>query len=88
MGKPDVRPRRRRHLTDIESTIRIFSSLARAQAKFEGRLQIIVLDHADKHAWGEIEGVVGVANWRDDADFLIPAAWISAEDRDGAGGQE
>ncbi|MGO6996900.1 DUF3732 domain-containing protein [Rhizobium leguminosarum] len=67
---------RRRHLTDIESTIRIFSSLARAHSKFKGRLQIIVLDHADHHAWGEVEGVVGAANWRDDEDFLIPAAWI------------
>lgn len=74
-GQSD-QPRRRRHLTDIESTIRIFSSLARAHQKFEGRLQIIVLDHADRNAWGKVQGVVGVANWRDDEDFLIPAAWI------------
>ncbi|MBA9036215.1 DUF3732 domain-containing protein [Rhizobium leguminosarum] len=73
---------RRRHLTDIESTIRIFSSLARAHSKFEGRLQIIVLDHADQHAWGDVEGVVGAANWRDEADFLIPAAWIPGDSED------
>ncbi|MET4257542.1 phage shock protein A [Bradyrhizobium sp. S3.12.5] len=74
----DRRHKRRRHLTDIESTNRIFSSLARAHRKFEGRLQIIVLDHADKNAWGDVEGVVGVTNWRDDEDFLIPTAWIPA----------
>ncbi|UPJ47338.1 DUF3732 domain-containing protein [Bradyrhizobium sp. 200] len=81
-GGQDQRPRRRRHLTDIESTIRIFSSLARAHRKFEGRLQIIVLDHADRNAWGDVEGVVGVANWRDDEDFLIPTAWIPPRDED------
>jgi hypothetical protein len=78
----DQRPRRRRHLTDIESTNRIFSSLARAHRKFEGRLQIIVLDHADRNAWGDVEGVVGVANWRDDEDFLIPKAWIPPQDEE------
>lgn len=74
----DRRHKRQRHLTDIESTNRIFSSLARAHRKFEGRLQIVVLDHADKNAWGDVEGVVGVTNWRDDEDFLIPTAWIPA----------
>ena len=68
--------RRRRHLTDIESTVAIFRSLARAHQKFEGRLQIIVLDHADKTAWGDIEGIEGVYDWRGGEDFLIPSAWI------------
>jgi hypothetical protein len=49
---------------------------------FEGRLQIIVLDHADRNAWGDVEGVVGVTNWRDDEDFLIPTAWIPPQDED------
>ena len=71
--------RRTRRLSDIESTRRIFSSLARAHLAFGARLQIIVLDHADHHAWGEIGGVEEVANWRGDADFLIPAAWIPDE---------
>jgi Protein of unknown function (DUF3732) len=85
----DQRPRRRRHLTDIESTMRIFSSLARAHKKFEGRLQIIILDHADRNAWGKVEGVREVANWRDDEDFLIPAAWIPPQDdnEEGAGSE-
>ena len=74
--------RRTRRLSDIESTRRIFSSLARARSAFNGRLQIIVLDHADHHAWGEIDGVEEVANWRGDEDFLIPAAWIPADARE------
>lgn len=70
--------RRQRHLNDLESTRQIFASLARAQSAFEGRLQIIVLDHADHNAWGDIPNVKGVANWRGDEDFLIPNAWLPA----------
>jgi len=75
--------RYRTNVSDIESTRRIFSSLARAHLAFGARLQIIVLDHADHHAWGEIDGVEEVANWRGDADFLIPAAWIPDESLSG-----
>lgn len=74
--------RRRRHLDDLESTKRIFSSLARAHQSFRGRLQIIVLDHADSHAWGGVEGVKGMENWRHDEDFLIPAHWIPSKSED------
>lgn len=79
---PAADRRRARRLSDLESTKRIFSSLARAHAAFGNRLQIIVLDHADRHAWGDIDGVEEVANWRGDADFLIPAKWISEMDSD------
>lgn len=75
-GSRDADRRRKRRLSDLESTRKIFSSLARAHGAFDNRLQIIVLDHADRHAWGEIDGVKEVANWRGDADFLIPAHWI------------
>jgi hypothetical protein len=75
-ASPDADRRRRRRLSDLESTQKIFASLARAHNAFGARLQIIVLDHADRHAWGGIEGVTEVANWRGDADFLIPAHWI------------
>ncbi|AMS43274.1 DUF3732 domain-containing protein [Aminobacter aminovorans] len=75
-GSPEADRRRKRRLSDLESTQKIFSSLARAHKSFESRLQIIVLDHADRHAWGEIEGIKEVENWRGAADFLIPAEWI------------
>jgi hypothetical protein len=71
--------REKRHLNDLESTRQIFKALARAHKSFKARLQIIVLDHADRHAWGDIPEVDEVENWRDDADFLIPAAWIPKE---------
>lgn len=74
--------RRARRLSDLESTKRIFSSLARAHQAFGGRLQIIVLDHADHHAWGDIEGVKEAANWRGVADFLIPNSWLPERDNE------
>ncbi|MGO7956425.1 DUF3732 domain-containing protein [Rhizobium leguminosarum] len=69
--------RPRRHLDDLESTRRIFSALARAQKSFKGRLQIIVLDHADEKAWGQHDNVFEAGNWRGDEDFLIPIAWLT-----------
>lgn len=76
MSENPITRRQRRHLDDLESTRRIFSSLARAHQSFGGRLQIVVLDHADSHAWGGLDGVEGKANWRNDADFLIPNHWL------------
>ena len=70
---------RKGRLGDLESTRKIFASLARAHGSFNSRLQIIVLDHADHHAWGDIEGVKEVANWRGEADFLIPSHWLADE---------
>ena len=62
---------------DLERTKRIFAALARAHSSFEGQLQIIVVDHADHHAWGEGLNVHEIANWRGDNDFLVPRAWLT-----------
>ena len=80
-GAAPARPRR--HLNDLESTRQIFASLSRAREAFGGALQIIVLDHADKNAWGDIENIKGVANWRGEEDFLIPKSWLPAPDPEG-----
>jgi hypothetical protein len=68
----------RRHLNDLESTRQIFRTLGRAQKSFRGQLQLIVLDHADKNAWGEVPEIEEKANWRNDEDALIPKAWQQA----------
>ncbi|WP_309143670.1 DUF3732 domain-containing protein [Bradyrhizobium sp. CCGUVB4N] len=33
-------------------------------------------------AWGKVDGVVGVANWRDDEGFLIPTSWSPPQSQD------
>ncbi|WHU03662.1 DUF3732 domain-containing protein [Sphingomonas sp. NIBR02145] len=62
---------------DLARTKRIFAALARAHSSFEGKLQIIVVDHADQHAWQEHSNIKEVANWRGDKDYLIPRAWLT-----------
>ena len=79
-GSSEAARRRNRRLSDLESTRKIFSTLAKAHKAFGSNLQIIVLDHADKHAWGEVEGIKEVENWRGAADFLIPADWLPRDD--------
>jgi hypothetical protein len=66
----------RRHLDDLESTKQVFGVLVRAQRSFGRRLQIIVLDHADHHAWGDEPDIFEAANWRGDNDYLIPRSWL------------
>ncbi|WP_154862453.1 DUF3732 domain-containing protein, partial [Pseudomonas fluorescens] len=44
---------------------KVFRALATAVNSSEGRLQIIVLDHADEGVWGEIPNVVLNEEWRD-----------------------
>jgi Protein of unknown function (DUF3732) len=65
----------RKKLNDLERTKRIFTAVARAHRSFNGELQIIVLEHADQTAWGELDNVGPVENWRGDRDYLIPRAW-------------
>lgn len=44
---------------------KVFQAFADAVNTAQGRLQIIVLDHADVGVWGEIPGVVLTEEWRD-----------------------
>ena len=44
----------------------------------KGRLQVVVLDHADEDVWGKIEGVFLVDNWRDGRK-LVPEEWLEQE---------
>ena len=56
---------------------KVFLALAAAVSASEGRLQIIVLDHADEGVWGKIPGVVLTEEWRDKK--LVPP-WFGATD--------
>lgn len=66
-----------RRLHDLERTRQIFAAIAHVHRSFNGSLQIIVLDHADRNAWGDEDNIVGVQTWRGDSDWLIPRDWIS-----------
>lgn len=69
-GEADVR------LTDqedIQAVRRVFSAMGQQVMAAEGRLQIIVLDHADKEVWGSLQGVTLVEEWR--GKKLVPLDW-------------
>ncbi len=63
---------------DFERVKRIFKALDGAIQRTEGKLQIIVLEHAGSGVWSEFDSVHKVFRWRDDEEdkALIPENWI------------
>ena len=59
---------------DVEAVRKVFLLLGEQVATTKGRLQVIVLDHAEEDVWGDIDGVVLAERWRDHA--LVPSEWF------------
>jgi len=49
---------------DVDAVQKVFKTLANAIEATNGRLQIIVLDHAGTNVWGDIKGVFLIEEWR------------------------
>ncbi|WP_422384571.1 DUF3732 domain-containing protein [Roseibium album] len=62
---------------DLQRTRQIFKAIAHVQ-KALGGLQVIILDHADRNTWGDIENIKEVGNWRG-GDALIPSSWLDQD---------
>lgn len=60
---------------DIEAVRKVFALLGKQAVAAGGRLQVIILDHADEAVWGALEGVELIERWRDTA--LVPDSWIT-----------
>jgi len=65
---------------DVDAVRKVFALLGEQTASAGGRLQVIVLDHADKDVWGGLGNVVLAEQWRDQA--LVPLDWLSTEEPD------
>lgn len=61
---------------DVEAVRRAFKVMGNAVLQEKGKLQLIVLDHAPREVWGEIEGVVGLPEWRNGIK-LVPMEWLA-----------
>jgi hypothetical protein len=59
---------------DVEAVRKIFTALAAAVKDTNGRLQIIVLDHATDTVWGGVHPLAVAAEWRGGAK-LVPEEW-------------
>ncbi|BCN32601.1 DUF3732 domain-containing protein [Anaeromicropila herbilytica] len=60
---------------DKEAVKSIFSTMAKCIANTKGKMQIIVLEHADSSIYGEVEEIHEVCVWQN-GDKLIPLEWI------------
>ncbi|MFC5520832.1 DUF3732 domain-containing protein [Polaromonas jejuensis] len=61
---------------DIDAVRKAFEVMGQVVLKAEGKLQLIVLDHASRDVWGDIPGVVGLREWRDGVK-LVPMKWLN-----------
>lgn len=59
---------------DVVAVRKVFALFDEIIKKTKGRLQIIVLDHADEEVWGGLKKVHPVEEWRGKG--LVPDAWV------------
>jgi len=59
---------------DVVAVRKVFALFDDIITKTNGRLQIIVLDHADEEVWGGLGNVHPVEEWRGKG--LVPVAWL------------
>jgi hypothetical protein len=62
---------------DVAAVRMAFDVMGKVVLGANGRLQLIVLDHASEDVWGDVEGVVGLPEWRNGIK-LVPVEWLSA----------
>jgi len=60
---------------DVVAVRKVFNLLNTIIERTKGRLQIIVLDHADEEVWGELSNVHLVEEWRGKG--LVPSNWTT-----------
>lgn len=61
---------------DTEAVRKMFKTISASIRETNGAWQAIILEHADKSVYGEVEGVYEVENWRDGRK-LIPESWLT-----------
>lgn len=60
---------------DVDAVRQAFEVMGRVTRDAKGGLQLIVLDHASHDVWGDIDGVVGLPEWRNGVK-LVPMTWL------------
>lgn len=65
---------------DVVAVRKVFSLFDHVVGRTQGRMQLIVLDHADAEVWGRLTNVHLVEEWRGKG--LVPSAWYSSPEAD------
>ncbi len=63
---------------DVAAVRKVFELLGAVVEQTDGRLQVIVLDHAPDSVWGRLPSVTLAADWHH-GDKLVPSNWPGAE---------
>jgi hypothetical protein len=63
---------------DVSAVRKIIGAMGKVVGAADGRLQVIVLDHAPKWLWGNLPHVVEVEEWRDGRTKLVPMEWLDS----------
>jgi len=61
---------------DKKAVQKIFTTLSKYIVDTEAKVQILVMEHADKDVWGEIENIHLVKRWRGNNEKLVPLEWV------------
>ena len=61
---------------DKEAVRKIFLAFSNYISDTKGKIQILVMEHADEDVWGNIENIHLVKRWRGNNEKLVPAEWI------------
>lgn len=67
---------------DTESVKKIFSLMDDVITETNGKIQLMVFDHAPKEVWASCSNVYLVETWRD-GNKLIPGDWLASEEFQG-----
>lgn len=78
IGESDASGHKKSKDEDSEAVRKVFALLDSEVRAAKGRLQVIVLDHADSAIWGSISGVHLVEEWRG-GQALVPRDWIPSD---------
>jgi hypothetical protein len=62
---------------DIEAVRKVFAAVSAETILAEGRLQVVLLDHAAQDVWNGIDNIHLVDEWRG-GEKLVPLAWIAS----------
>jgi hypothetical protein len=61
---------------DVDAVRMAFDVMGKVVLSAKEKLQLIVLDHASQDVWGDVEGVVGLPEWRNGIK-LVPMDWLN-----------
>ena len=61
---------------DVVAVRKVFEVIGKFVTEAKGRVQVIILDHAGRDVWGDVQGAHLVEEWREGR-ALVPQSWLA-----------